>query len=189
MGTLPLTDAEAILANSRILYDASTVEKALDIWAKSVQSKLLECDLPCVALVVLKGGMLPASWLMQRLTLPLTSDYVHASRYRGDTVGRELHWLYQPNIDLKAQQVLLIDDIFDQGYTLEAVADWCQSKGAEQITTAALVSKKQPGGLPREWLDCAALEVPDEYVFGCGMDVYEQWRHLPAIYAYLGPTI
>jgi len=27
------------------------------------------------------------------------------------------------------------------------------------------------------------LIVPDRYVFGCGMDVHNRWRHLTAIYA------
>ena len=31
--------------------------------------------------------------------------------------------------------------------------------------------------------DYTGLEVPNRYVFGCGMDVNGWWRNLPAIYA------
>jgi hypoxanthine phosphoribosyltransferase len=46
---------------------------------------------------------------------------------------------------------------------------------------AALVRKDHDRGLPRDYVDFVGLDVPDVYVFGCGMDAYEEWRHLDEI--------
>lgn len=177
-------NADDILGKSDLLYSADAVKQAVDQWAVRVQLKIAESDLPCIALVVMKGGLIPAAWLLQRLSATLQIDYVHATRYMGNVTGKTLQWVYQPEMILNDRQVLLIDDIFDYGYTMQAVADWCQAQGAERVVTAALVKKLQPHGLSRDWLDCGALTVPDKYVFGCGMDIHEHWRHLPAIYTY-----
>ena len=90
------------------------------------------------------------------------------TRYRGETSGGELHWIKQPDEALEEQTVLIVDDIFDEGITLAAIADRCQQKGAKAVYTAVLVEKKiqrKIGFRP----DFIALEVEDRYVFGYGM--------------------
>ena len=43
---------------------------------------------------------------------------------------------------------------------------------------AVLVRKQHDRGLPRDYVDFVGLDVPDVYVYGCGMDAYEEWRQL-----------
>jgi len=79
--------------------------------------------------------------------------------------------------------VLIVDDILDEGVTLRAVADYCRDAGAREVRVAVLVQKlhdrNQVGVRP----DFKGLDVPDRYVFGCGMDYREYFRNLTAIYA------
>ncbi len=178
-----------LLADSQILFDAQTVTKAVDRWAARLNVHLAGnlAGQTLITIAVMRGGMLPAAWLIQRLKVPLFQEYVHATRYRSGTQGHELQWIHRPALDLKDQPVLIIDDIFDEGYTLEAIREWCLEEGASQVLTTALVSKQHQRGLSRNWLDYAGMDIPDEYVFGCGMDIYEHWRHLPDIWAYRPP--
>ncbi|MBR7559534.1 hypothetical protein KC218_23585, partial [Mycobacterium tuberculosis] len=44
-------------------------------------------------------------------------DYLHATRYRGETTGGDLVWKHKPATSLFGRRVLLIDDILDEGYT------------------------------------------------------------------------
>ena len=44
---------------------------------------------------------------------PLRLDYIHATRYRSETRGGELHWIQYPRESLANQTILLVDDILD----------------------------------------------------------------------------
>lgn len=161
------------------ILTAGVVSNALDRLAARVSRRL---DFgPVRAMAVMNGGMYPAVELTRRLPMPHTLDYVHATRYRGATAGGEIEWIRKPADDLVGQDVLLIDDIFDEGYTLSAIRE--QLIGARRILTAVLALKMHERGLPRSWVDEHALEVPDRYVFGCGMDYRGHWRHLDSIWA------
>jgi hypoxanthine phosphoribosyltransferase len=177
---------QALLRNSRLLIPAEQMEHAIDRWSVAVAARLAQLppSLPVVALVVMRGGMQPAVWLLQRLQHALVIDTVQVTRYHNRTHGEQLHWRLRPAVAMRDQAVLLIDDIFDEGHTMAAIKQWCIEEGAAQVITCAMVRKLHARGLARDWLDLHALDVPDDYVFGCGMDIHGQWRHLPGIYVY-----
>jgi hypoxanthine phosphoribosyltransferase len=77
---------------------------------------------------------------------------------------------------------LILDDILDEGVTLSEIVAQCSLLGASEVKTAVLVEKNLIKSKPIK-ADYVGLNVPDRYVFGCGMDVFGWWRNLPAIYA------
>ena len=77
--------------------------------------------------------------------------------------------------------MLVVADIFDEGDTLAAIKGSVEKRKAESVHLAVLVRKMHDRGLPRDFVDFVGLDVPDVYVFGCGMDAYEEWRHLDEI--------
>ena len=161
------------------LFDADQVDRAYDDLAERLDAALP--DGPVLLLTVMTGGLFPAVELARRLDRPLTLDYVHATRYRGATRGGDIEWIRWPRVPDDAGTVLLIDDIFDEGHTLAAVRE--RLAAHHPVTTAVLALKQHDRGLPRDWVDHVALDVPDRYVFGCGMDYAERWRELPEIWA------
>jgi hypoxanthine phosphoribosyltransferase len=181
---------QALLQHSTLLLDRAQVEAAIDRWSIAVGARLtlLDAAVPIIALVIMRGGMQPAVWLLQRLAQPLVIDSVQVTRYHNRTRGEQLQWRLRPAVSVRDAAVLLIDDIFDEGHTMAAIKDWCLQQGAAQIITTAMVCKQHQRGLPRDWLDLHALTVPDQYVFGCGMDIHGHWRHLPDIHVYQGDT-
>lgn len=110
-------------------------------------------------------------------------DYLHATRYRGETVGGELVWKHRPATALFGRRVILVDDILDEGYTLQGVRQWCLEQGATDVRLAVLTVKQHDRCVPGIAADYVGVEVEDRYVFGFGMDVNEQLRGIPAIYA------
>ena len=86
-----------------------------------------------------------------------------------------------PRLDLKGKHVLIVDDIFDEGDTLAAIKGSCEKRQARSVKLAVLVRKDHDRGLTRDYVDFVGLDVPDVYVFGCGMDAHEEWRHLDEI--------
>ena len=174
-----------VLRNSELLYSADQVETAFDEMAAAINDTLAsvvgEHDL--LVLPVLKGGMYPAVQLMARMTMPFTLDYLHASRYAGSTEGGELTWRAEPFASLEDRSVLIVDDIFDYGQTLEAIVEYCQRAGAAAVYSATFVKKRREQYVTEYRPDYVGLEVDDRYVFGCGMDYEEYFRGLPELRA------
>jgi len=114
--------------------------------------------------------------------MPLKVNFVQATRYHDATEGKELKWIVMPKANVKDRNLLILDDILDEGITLKAIVDQCKLLGAKEIKSAVLVEKQLNKNKAMN-ADYVGLIVPERYVFGCGMDVYGWWRNLPAIYA------
>ncbi|MDB6164765.1 MAG: hprT [Xanthomonadaceae bacterium] len=181
--TLPV-DLAAALANAERVHDRLVIERAIAQMAIRIRNDYAG-DTP-LYLTVMHGGLPFAAQLalaLGALNLDLTFDYVHATRYRGQTSGRELHWKHRPATPLRGRRVLLVDDIVDEGHTLAAIRAWCATEGARDVRIAALAVKQHDRCVSGLRADYAGVDVPDRYVFGYGMDYHEQGRNLPAIYA------
>ena len=179
MATVPASPA-ALLAQADLIYSEQEVQAAIDRLAAQLCADL-EHDNPLV-LCVMGGAVVFAGQLLPRLCFPLMFDYVHASRYHGQTQGLDLVWKVKPDDNVRGRTVVLLDDILDEGHTLAAVRQQCLDQGATRVVIAVLAAKALGHDKPIA-ADYTGLEVPNRYVFGCGMDVNGWWRNLPPIYA------
>ncbi len=137
---------------------------------------------PPVILSVMGGAVYFTGQLLSQLTFALELDYVQATRYHDNTEGGQISWVVMPKENILHKNVLILDDILDEGITLKTVVDACYERGAKSVKVAVLVDKMLNKAKPLR-ADYVGLTVPNRYVFGCGMDVYGWWRNLPAIYA------
>ena len=170
-----------MLAKAEVVCTEAEVAAAFDRMADEIRDVL--GDTNPVVLCVMLGGLIPTARLLARFDFPLEFDYVHATRYRGETRGRDLHWRAKPATALKGRHVLVIDDILDEGITLAGVLDFCRGEGAKSVRCAVLVDKRHGRKKALEHADFTGLEVDDRYVFGCGMDYRDRFRNLRSIYA------
>jgi hypoxanthine phosphoribosyltransferase len=175
-------DLKLALHNSRLLFGQAQIDEAVDAIAALVRADYAEGERP-LYLTLMHGGMLFASNLALRVGIDLEFDYLHATRYRGALTGSGLAWLHRPATSLQGRRVLIADDILDEGHTLKAVRDWCEDQGASEVRIAVLCVKNHERRVEGIDADYIALEVPDAYVYGYGMDYHEQGRNLPGIYA------
>lgn len=173
-------DPHQVLKSSRVLFNRDEVSAAVQKMADEIND--FYGDTPLIMISVLTGAIIPAAWLVTKLKMPLQMDFVHATRYRGGLYGAELEYRVPPRLDLEDKDVLIVDDIFDEGNTLAAIKGSVEKRKARSVKMAVLVCKDHERGLPRDYVDFAGLDVPDVYVFGCGMDAYEEWRHLDEIW-------
>lgn len=185
--TSHLTPAQlqTVLDEADLLKTPEQVEAALDKLAADITERMKD-SMP-VVYSIMNGGLVVAGQLLTRLNFPLEQGYMHATRYRGEvTAQTELQWQALPSVPMDGRTVLIIDDIFDEGYTLQAVTEACKAQGATEVVTAVLVDKKHNRKAPGMSVDFAGLEVEDRYVFGYGMDYRGYWRNAPGIYAVKG---
>ncbi len=184
------------LARSHTLFDRAALERQIERMAGEIAGDLAAADAGIAAggdagdvplfVTVMQGGLPFAAQLAFALGergVDLEFDYLHATRYRGQTSGSGLAWLHRPATPMRGRRVLLADDILDEGHTLLAVKRWCEDQGAREVRVAVLAVKRHDRCVEGIEADYAGVEVPDAYVFGYGMDYYEQGRNLPAIHA------
>ena len=172
--------AQQLLDNAECVASADTVQAVINRMAGEIAGTLA-ADLPLV-LAVMGGAVVFAGQLLPRLNFPLEFDYLHVTRYRGKTSGGEVEWRVLPGQNVAGRSVLVLDDILDEGETLAAIRDKLHDMGAARVWSAVLTNKDNGLTKPIQ-ADFVGLDVPDRYVFGCGMDAYGLWRNLPAIYA------
>jgi len=163
-----------------LIVPAEEIQTTLDRLAAAIGQRLHASN-PLV-LTVMGGAVVFAGQLLPRLAFPLNCDYLHATRYGDVTSGGELSWLVEPRTPVAGRTVLVLDDILDEGVTLAAVKQRLLAMGAKECLIAVLTEKDLGRAKPVA-ADFVGLQLPNRYVFGCGMDVKGAWRNLPAIYA------
>jgi hypoxanthine phosphoribosyltransferase len=137
---------------------------------------------PLTVVGVLTGSIMVVADLIRRLEGPVQVSMVWASSYRGTaTRPGELELRLDLLPDLAGQDVLLVDDIFDTGHTLEALLDELGRRGAASVRSLVLLRKEGRAEVSIE-PDFVGFDIPDEFVVGYGLDFDGAWRHLP----YLG---
>ena len=174
-------DPLKVLENSTVIADKQEVKAAVDHIANEINAHY--GDRSIILLVVMTGAIMPAAWIAARLGMPLQMDFIHATRYSGTTEGGEIEFRVPPRLNLQNQDVLIVDDIYDIGLTLQMIEQYCEARGARSVNSAVLVRKIHDRETTGELPEFIGMEVEDKYLFGCGMDVYEHWRHLHEIRA------
>ena len=171
------------------LFDAEAVRFAIDRVAVRIALDL--ADARPVVVCVMTGGLPFTAALLARFAFPLEVDYIHAQRYREAAAGEhprgaDLCLRVGPAHALEGRNVLLVDDVLDEGVTLAGLRTFVEEQGATAVRTAVLVDKAVSGRALAA--DYAALAAPDRYLVGWGMDYNGWYRNLQAIYALEDPA-
>ncbi len=171
---------QAIAGRTECLLSAAEVEAALQRMRDGISAMLADKD--PVVLAVMTGGIVATGLLLPRLEFALRLDYVHATRYRGGTRGGEIEWRHRPTAAVRGEHVLVVDDIFDEGLTMEAIVKACREDGAASVVSAVLVEKERERDCDYR-PDIVGLLVPDRYVMGFGLDYKSYFRNADCILA------
>jgi len=182
---MPITakEAQSVWAEADCCYTQQQVEMAIDRIGKNLTEEYIHSN--PLLLCVMNGGLITMGRLLLRLNFPLQYDYIHASRYLGQTSGGEIQWLAEARVPLSGRHILIVDDIIDEGITLNTLVEYFRAADAVSVKTVVLVNKKhdRKHGPPADFV---GLDVEDRYVFGYGMDYKGYLRNAPGIYAVKG---
>jgi hypoxanthine phosphoribosyltransferase len=132
---------------------------------------------------VLTGSVVLMADLIRLIDLPMRVGVLQASSYRGATTTRgELVINSELMLDISGRDVLLVDDIFDTGHTLDKTVEKMREFEPTSIRSAVLLRKH--GRQEVEYLpDFVAFDIPDEFVVGYGLDYEDMYRNLPFLAA------
>ncbi|QDV24709.1 hypoxanthine phosphoribosyltransferase [Aureliella helgolandensis] len=133
---------------------------------------------PLTIVAVMTGSLVLLADLIRQLSMPVRVSLIQASSYRGGTESGSLWIRDDMMLDVKDRDVLVVDDIFDTGKTLEAVMECIAEMQPLSLSSAVLLHKKerqQVSLVP----DFVAFNIPDEFVVGYGLDYQDLYRNLP----------
>ena len=138
-------------------------------------------DRPLTILGVLTGSIVLLSDLIRSIDLPLRVGLIQASSYRGTatTPGKlVVNATFTP--DITDRDVLLVDDIFDTGQTMQSLLETVTGMNPRSVKSAVLLWKTERSRVTLK-PDYHAFRIPDLFVVGYGLDYNDEFRHLPYI--------
>lgn len=160
------------------IIGAEAIQTRVRELAAAVQRDTPEGELTVCA--VMTGSLFLAADLVRYLTVPTRLVTVEATSYRGGTTpGRLVVRGIVPE-KVRGHDVLLLDDIYDSGRTMEALVKRLRRRGATRVRTCVLLRKLRED-VPDCPADFVGFEVPNEFVVGYGMDYDGRYRNLPSI--------
>jgi hypoxanthine phosphoribosyltransferase len=163
----------------RILLNESELHDGVEKLASEID--MFYGDRPLTVIAIMTGSLVLFADLIRRLSMPQRVGVIRASSYRGGTTSGELKVDAEMMIDVKGRDVLLVDDIFDTGKTLDRISQMIGEFGAVSVRTAVLLHKQRDHVVTMR-PDFVAFVIPDEFVVGYGLDYLDMYRNLP----YLG---
>jgi len=180
-----INEIKQVYIESDLLFSNSEVNQAIDKIADEITGEYAERD--PVIFTIMNGGLVICGQLLTRLEFPLEAGYLHATRYRNTTSGHELEWKVPPMINYQGRDVLVVDDILDEGHTLHEVMNHLKEGGAKSVASVVLIDKiHDRKAVPGMKADFTGLTIPDRYIFGFGLDYKGYWRNAPGIFAVKG---
>ena len=170
---------QSILKESSVLYSNREIHLAIKNIAEEINQDI-QSDILYV-LTVMNGGLFFSAHLIPLLKHTIYHDYIHATRYGNKVHGGLIHWIKEPEDVIKGKNILIVDDILDEGITLSEIISKCKKMGANNIFYTVLFNKlidKEKSIFPVYH----ALNVPNKFVFGFGLDYNGFGRALPDLH-------
>ena len=162
----------------RVLIDETAVRHGVERLAREIVSDYE--PRPLTILGVMTGSLVLLADLIRQLDLPIRVGVIQASSYRGGTVRGELVIDDQWMPEIEGHEVLLVDDIFDTGHTLDKIVERIRERQPKSVRSAVLLTKLGRSEVQIK-PDYSVFEIPDEFVVGYGLDYQDEFRHLPHI--------
>ncbi len=160
----------------KTLLNEHQLQAGVDAMAAQISERYGNRQLTIVA--VMTGSLVLMADLMRRLTMPVRVSLIQASSYRGGVQSGELWIRDDMMLDVKDREVMVIDDIFDTGKTLQEVLRRIDSMGPQSLASAVLLHKEGRQTVSMT-PDFVAFRIPDEFVVGYGLDYQDLYRNLP----------
>ena len=163
-----------------LLVTEEEIEQIVTRLGKEIDRDYADKNL--VIVCVLKGSVMFTIDLSKKLNTVCEMEFVRTYSYGN---GTESSGEVQMKIDFDRPDIadcdiLIIEDIVDSGNTLKFLVDHIKAKGAKSVKTCAFLDKPSRRKVDIN-PDYVGKEIPDKFVFGYGLDLFEKYRDLPYV--------
>ena len=164
-----------------ILLNEEQIAEIVSEIAKQVNEDYKDKNLLLVC--VLKGSICFMADLMRKITVPLHIEFLRAKSYLAGSAESCGNVEVKSAIEnLSEYDVLVVEDIFDTGRTLQKVKAKMIEDGAKSVRCCSLLDKpeRRDESVTLK-LDYVGKEIPNAFVVGYGLDFDERYRELPYV--------
>lgn len=158
---------------------------------KQIQDKVLElsqalreeyADKDPIFVGVLKGVVMFFADMVRQADYPCQIDFMWISSYGNGTSSGKMDVKKDISADIKGRHVVILEDIFDTGNSLDFTYKHLLSKEPASLRICTLLDKPERRN-PAVTLkpDYVGYTIPNAFVVGYGLDYNEHYRNLPYI--------
>ena len=137
-------------------------------------------------LAVLNGSFIFAADLIRHITIPCEISFVKLASYQGTTSTGEIKEVIGLNEDLAGRTVVIVEDIIDTGLTMKRMIESLGTRNPASIHICSLLVKPDKFQVPLN-IEYVAMEIPNDFIVGYGLDYDQQGRQLRDIYTVIDP--
>ena len=164
-------------------FETFIPENEIQQRVKAVADKLNRdmADKNPLFLAVLNGSFVFAADLMRYITLPSEISFVKLASYQGTASTGEVKEIFGVTEELHGRHVVIVEDIVDTGLTMKRMLESLGTREPASLHICSLLVKPDKLQVPLN-IEYAAMEIPNDFIVGYGLDYDQQGRNLRDIY-------
>lgn len=156
------------------------INEAIEKLADTINEDYKEVDKP-LFLGVLNGAFMFMSELMQKINFPCELSFVKLASYSGTVSTGKVQELIGLNNDIKGRHIIIVEDVVDTGESMEHLLRSLAEYEPASVNIATLLFK--PTKFTKSYeVKYRAMDIPDDFIVGFGLDYDELGRNLRDIY-------
>ena len=164
-------------------FETFIPENEIQQRVKAVADKLNRdmADKNPLFLAVLNGSFVFAADLMRYITIPSEISFVKLASYQGIASTGEVKEIFGVTEELHGRHVVIVEDIVDTGLTMKRMLESLGTREPASLHICSLLVKPDKLQVPLD-IEYAAMEIPNDFIVGYGLDYDQQGRNLRDIY-------
>lgn len=132
-------------------------------------------------LVVLNGSFIFAADLMREITLAADVSFVKLASYQGTASSGTVREVIGLNTDITGRPIIIVEDIVESGVTMAHMIATLKRQNPKSIDICTLLLKPEKLKVQLD-IKYVAMEIPNDFIVGYGLDYNEHGRNLKDIY-------
>ena len=130
---------------------------------------------------ILNGSFMFAADLFRRITIPAEISFVKFASYDGVSSTGVIKELIGLTEDIAGRTIVMVEDIIDTGCTMKKLLEDLGARAPESIHVCTLLLKPEKLKVALD-VEYVALEIPNDFIVGYGLDYDGYGRNLKDIY-------
>lgn len=132
-------------------------------------------------MVVLNGSFIFAADLMREITLAADVSFVKLASYQGTASSGTVREVIGLNTDITGRPIIIVEDIVESGLTMAHMIATLKRQNPKSIDICTLLLKPEKLEVQLD-IKYVAMEIPNDFIVGYGLDYNEHGRNLKDIY-------
>lgn len=164
----------------KVLISEEDLQARIKVMGEEISRDYEGQDLMLIC--ILRGGVMFLTDLMRAIIIPHTIDFMAVSSYGAGArmSGGNVRISLDLTTSIEGRNVLLVEDIIDSGNTIASVLALLDTRGPKSLKVCTLLDKaeRRETEIPIHY---RGFVIPNEFVFGYGLDLDEYYRNLPFV--------